>query len=238
MKFLMKIHRSKCKPAKIYIYQWSRKYTNFMCTVSEISLLSRNSKKFFHVYPYISMFFSLSMGLPGIAFFHLKASLKFLSLFYLLINLLFLCYPAGFFSLPSSVFSFPSGSAASFLMIWTSSWPTRYSGGPPSSCIFTFPGTFISTLNIHRYLLAMPWTWSLTWMLHFYNLHYQHPIFYHASPRLCIFAPLTLLLSPPVFIFFLFSLYLLAHYYTSLSLVFQISRCTVLLYSQLWSLNK
>lgn len=56
-----------------------------MCTVNEIRLLSRNPK-FFHIYPY-SMFFSYSIALPGMLFFLWNASLKFMSLVHLMLNL-------------------------------------------------------------------------------------------------------------------------------------------------------
>lgn len=119
-----------------------------MCIVNEISLLSRNPQKLFHIYPYICIFFSFCIALFRTLFFHLMASLEFMSVVYPQ-SLIFVLYQVPFlhqgYNTRLNVFfsvlkTCLISNGFNFLLTYPTLWP-------PSSFTFTFPGTLISTFN-------------------------------------------------------------------------------------------
>lgn len=192
-----------------------------MCIINEISLLSRNPQKLFHIYPYICIFFSFCIALFRTLFFHLMASLKFMSVVYPQ-SLIFVLSIRSLFSTKAttlgSMFSSLSSSPASFPMVLTSSWPIQHSGLLVHSCLhFQGPSSLLSTpLHLkhpqkcvgHTLDLATNWnapllqsslrtSHFLITLLSFFPLTY---IFSSFCTGTC--SHLTLLLSPLVFILF------------------------------------
>lgn len=212
-----------------------------MYIVNEIRLLSRNPKKLFHVYPYISMFFSFSIALFRTLFFHLNASLKFMSLLYLIFYFWFFVIYQVFFLYQSyntrlNVVFIPKSCLISndFNFLLT----TLHYGLPANKCShFQGPPSVLYFKDTQKFA-GCALELVINWNAPFPQLSLQLPHF--LVTLVCFILSFTYfwffgqvsvviwLLSFLLLSSFLLSLYLLAHHYTSV-LVFEISGWTIIL---------